>query len=346
MADDDEIQVQIEDDTHTADGATDTPRNPDGTFKAAEVDPADDLAAQFEEQRKESDRLRREATEARQEAARARQEAQSARGEQTESEYETVATRIASAQADATAAEAEYTRAYEAGDGAAMAAAQRKIAKAEALAVRLDEAKADIEVRRAAKPEDQPQRRTEAPPEARRVDPVDDLLAKCTPATRKWLTEHRDYAEGIATNANGGDDQRGYDAAAAHADAKRNRLREDTPEYFEHVETYLGLRDQPTKSSGNGAAKPATPAAKPRRQSVPVAPVHQSSGGTNGGGDTVTLSKSEALAATDGTHQWNYPDPTGKNRWKLGDPIGRQEFARRKREMIKQGVYDRTYVEQ
>ena len=80
---------------------------------------------------------------------------------------------------------------------------------------------------------------------------------------------------------------------------------------------------------------------------MPVAPVHQSSGGTNGGGDTVTLTKGEAAAATDGiTHVWNYPDPTGKNRWKVGDPIGIQEFARRKREMMRQGVYDRTYTEQ
>ena len=51
MADDEEIVVHIEDDTGASSGG-DKPRNPDGTFaKAAPDDPAEDLAAQLEEQR-------------------------------------------------------------------------------------------------------------------------------------------------------------------------------------------------------------------------------------------------------------------------------------------------------
>ena len=78
---------------------------------------------------------------------------------------------------------------------------------------------------------------------------------------------------------------------------------------------------------------------------MPVAPVQSSPGGTNGGGPEVRLSRSEALAATDGTHTWNYDDPSGQKRFRKGDPIGVQEFARRKHEMTKQGLYDRTYTE-
>ena len=58
----------------------------------------------------------------------------------------------------------------------------------------------------------------------------------------------------------------------------------------------------------------------------------------------VRLTAREAQAAQDGTHVWNYDDPNKK--FKKGDPIGIQEFARRKRELTKQGAYDRTYETQ
>ena len=71
-----------------------------------------------------------------------------------------------------------------------------------------------------------------------------------------------------------------------------------------------------------------------------MAPV-QATNGMNGGGtpETVRLSKKQADAATDGTHVWNYADPTGQNRWKKGDPIGIQEMARRVKAQTDQGLY-------
>ena len=61
MADDEEIVVHIEDDTAAPPGG-DKPRNADGTFaKAAPDDPAEDLAAQLEEQRQATERERGEA---------------------------------------------------------------------------------------------------------------------------------------------------------------------------------------------------------------------------------------------------------------------------------------------
>ena len=83
---------------------------------------------------------------------------------------------------------------------------------------------------------------------------------------------------------------------------------------------------------------------------MPVAPVN-GGGGSGGAGNgagaiTVSLSKAEAAAATDGTLSWNYDDPSGNKRFKKGDPIGVQEFARRKREMKAQGLYDKSLTEQ
>ena len=78
-----------------------------------------------------------------------------------------------------------------------------------------------------------------------------------------------------------------------------------------------------------------------------VAPVSSADGGAvNGNSSVVKLSQREAASAQDGTLIWNYPDPTGQNRWKKGDPIGIQEMARRKRQGMKDGLYDKTWLEQ
>ena len=351
---DEEIVVHIEDDTG-ANAGGDKPRNADGTFaKAAPDDPAEDLAAQLEEQRQATERERGEAVAARQreadarrEADVARAEAQTARSQVADSELETVTTGLSAAKADADAAEAEYTRAYEAGDGPAMAMAQRKMAAAEARALRFDEAKSDLEIRRT-RTADDTQRRTEAPrKQPRAPDPVEDLISRCSPKTGDWFRNHKEWAHDAATNG-----PRARKLDAAHATALADGIQPDTDAYFDHVETYLGLREQQHAANGsaNGAARQAAPANKPRRQSVPVAPVN-GGGGSGGAGNgagaiTVSLSKTEAASATDGTLTWNYDDPSGQKKFKKGDPIGVQEFARRKREMKAQGLYDKSLTEQ
>ena len=344
MTDNDEIVVHIEDDTGASAGG-DKPRNADGTFaKAAQDDPAEDLAAQLEEQRQATERERGEAAAARQreadarrEADAARAEAQTARSQVADSELETVTTGLSAAKADADAAEAEYTRAYEAGDASAMAKAQRKMAAAEARALRFDEAKSDLEIRRT-RTADDTQRRTEAPRQQPRApDPVEDLISRCSPKTGDWFRNHKEWAHDAATNG-----PRARKLDAAHATALADGIQPDTDAYFDHVETYLGLREQ--QHAANGAARQAAPANKPRRQSVPVAPVN--GGGGSAGAITVSLSKTEAASATDGTLVWNFDDPSGQKKFKKGEPIGIQEFARRKREMKAQGLYDKSLTEQ
>lgn len=78
---------------------------------------------------------------------------------------------------------------------------------------------------------------------------------------------------------------------------------------------------------------------------MPAAPVNGSGGSGGNGGTEVVLTRGEAAAADDGTHVWNYDDPSPAKKFRKGDPIGRQEFARRKLALTKQGAYDRSYVE-
>lgn len=297
-------------------------------------DPAKVLAQQYKDLEADNavQKQRREAAEQREKTARteadyARRVADASRLDVVESQYDTVATGLAAAQAEGSAAEQEYAAAFDKGDALAMAKAQRKIANAEARAVRLDEAKAELEVRRKDPPRQQLREQPARP--AQGDDPVEAYVANRSAPTQKWLRAHPEWITDGRKNAK---------LSAAHMDAVAEGFAADTDEYFEHVENFIGLRKQPQNGNGRDPA----PQAK-RKTSVPAAPVHQSSGGTNGGPREVRLTPGEARAATDGTHQWNYDDP--QKRFKKGEPIGIQEFARRKEALTKQGAYDRSYTE-
>ena len=356
MADEDEIAVVLESEP-AADTieTTERARNPDGTFAPvakASAEPVEDLADQFKALQRESEgnKHAREAAERRsqaleQEALRARQSEAQARQEIAGSQYESVTSGIAAADSEASAAEQEYAKAYDAGDALAMAKAQRKLANAEARKVRLDEAKADIETRHQRAQEQEPQRRAqEQERRAPFVDPVEAFLGTRTEATRNWLKAHPDHARSLALHMYGGaskeESRRAQKILAADNDALAEGIERDTTEYFSHVEAYIAPKQAAEKV--NGSTQQAQPK---RRSSVPVAPVQSSPGGTNGGGPEVRLSRSEANAATDGTLQWNYDDPSPQKKFKKGDPIGIQEMARRKHALTKQGAYDRSYTE-
>lgn len=302
--------------------------------KTAETDPVAELAKQVKDLEGKAERERagreeaqRAAAAARQDAEQARKEADSAKGEAVDDRMAGITAGLEAADAEANAAETEYKTAMEGGDYAAAAKAQRKMAAAEARSQRLAEAKDDLEAQRLERA--QPRTEQRAQPEQQRApaDPVEAYIRGRTEPTANWLRQHTDYITDPRKNAK---------LTAAHWDAVGDGLTPDTTEYFERVETFIGLR-----KADDGQQQ--TQTNKPRR--APVAPVTPSGGGTSGGGNEVRLSRGEATAATDGTHVWNYDDPSGQKRFRKGDPIGVQEFARRKQEMQKQGLYDKAHLE-
>lgn len=329
MAEDaDEIVVNIEDTAHGTNGAT--------VVDANAPDPAvAELKAQYEElQRKDAEREKRLDAEraARADAERraetSRKEAETARTEVVEHQGDSIASGIAAAEAEANSAEQAYAAAMEAGNFADAAKAQRRMARAEAETVRLNEGKDDLEARKVAPAKGETRTEQRRAPD----DPVEAYIQGRSEPTAKWLREHRDWVT---------DEKKNRKLTAAHWQAvDDNGLKVDTPEYFEFVETQIGLK-QPAKT--NGATNGAT--IRTRRASVPVAPVQNSGGGTNGGGTEVVLTRGEAAAATDGTHIWNYDDPSGQKRFKKGEPIGIQEMARRKLKMTEQGLYSKQYTD-
>jgi multidrug efflux pump subunit AcrA (membrane-fusion protein) len=268
------------------------------------------------------------ATQATQRARDAEREANEARTQVAASQRTTVESGIAAAKAEADAAEESYKAAFEAGNAAEMAKAQRRMSRAEADLALLEQAKGDL-----AEPQQrQTTQRTEAPPQ-RQTDPIEDFINSRTIPSQNWLRSHRDYLT---------DERKSLKLTAADADARGEGLKADSPEYFAHVERFLGMKKaaEPEPKPGNGADTPSQ-----RRPTAPVAPVTPSGGGMSGESNTVRLTKAEAEAATDGTHQWNYDDPTGKGRFKKGDAIGIQEMARRKLTMTRQGRYQNANID-
>jgi hypothetical protein len=327
---DDDIVVEIEKETPAEDVKVAT--------EAAKTDPVADLKAQYDELQEQKKReadgrqaAERRASEEASRRAAAEQEVQTTRGEMAETRLTSVTDGIEAAKSEADGANNEYVAALEQGDWKKAGDAQRRMARAEAKILHLDNAKAALETEQAAP-------RQAAPP-APPADPVAAFIARCEPNTAAWMRAHPEDARVLATDMTS---RRAKKLMAADSDAQSEGYVAGSAEYFEHVETFLGMR----KEQAVEVEKPATAVKPVRKVSAPVAPVQQSGGVVFGGDTTVHLTQGEARAATDGTLVWNYSDTSGQNKFKKGEPIGVQEFARRKKQMKEQGAYDRHNYEQ
>ena len=284
-------------------------------------DPIADLKGQFESLKGTLHQTTQRLVGAERDLAAKDQEIADVRKEVVTSQLDTVTTGIQAAESDAAAAEADFIAAAEKGDFAAQARAQRKMSAAEARIQRLKEAEGDLKDQTAAKPE----RRQESRPEPRQQaqDPVEAVASTMAPRAAAWIRSHPDYVTDRSKNSK---------MLATHYAALAEGLAEGGDDYFARLDAMASPQPQAKDTTKVNI-----------RPSAPVAPAGNSSGGMNGGGVTVTLTKREAEAATDGSLVYNYNDPAGK--FKKGDVIGVQEMARRKMIMQKQGLYDKTFSE-
>lgn len=327
MAGDDDIVVTIEGEEPLAGGDTTVVVAPEGgTQRTQPDDPVEALKAQLAEKTAEADRNAQRATTAESVAGQSTQRAQAlerevtaARTEVAQSTKATIESGIAAAKSEADAAQEAFEAAFESGDKKALGAAQRRLAEAAADMRMLEQAKAEMPAQpvRRQEQQQQPANQTEA------------WISQLSGPSQTWVRNHMDFATDARKNAK---------VVAAHHDAVGEGITPDSKEYFDHLETFLGMKQKPdqqeTKPNGNGTA------ATQRRPSAPAAPVTATGGGVSGGSaNEVKLTQGEAQRATDGTIVWNYPDPTGKNRWQKGDPIGIQEMAKRKQALTKEGRY-------
>lgn len=291
-----------------------------------ELDPVEDLKSQFTSMQQRTTEVERENEHLRQEAQQASQRAHALEGQVVNTQLGTVITGLEAAKAEADAAEREYATAFEAGDGMAMARAQRKMAAAEARALTLEGAKEELEATAKRRPaEPQPTRRQ--PPQAS-GSPVERFIAQNNiPAkSAAWIRRNPEVTSDARANAR---------MMAAHNMAVAEGIEVESEDYFRKIdEVYGGVVTKKADGQQQSQRRPAAPAA---------------GGGTgggsklNGGGIEVKLTPGEYRSATDGTLVWNWDDPNGK--FKKGDPIGVEEFAKRKYHGKKKGLYDKSVSE-
>jgi hypothetical protein len=318
------VSLPIEDD-----GITKIEGGGEKKVEVAADDPIADLKSQFSSM---TQRATAAETLAQQTAHRLKEvttELQTTKAAVTDSQLDTVLSGIQAAEAEATAAERDFVAAVEAGDAMAQARAQRKMSAAEVRVQRLTEAKGDLEEVKTAKPVQRTEARTE--PRQQTSDPVEQVIinGKVPPKSAQWLRAHPDCVTDPKKNAR---------MMAAHQMAIAEDIPVESDEYFALIE----------KTVGGMKAEPA-PRVDPKVELNGKRPASNAAGGGNVGGGMnggtyqVALTKGQAEASVDGTHVWNYDDPSGKNRFKKGDVIGKQEMARRVDAQRKAGLFDRNY---
>lgn len=321
----DDLVVELADDAKPPEAKPEAKIEIQQEARPEPLEPVEDLKQQLEALKAGQAAEKAAAEAARAEAARhaadakeANERAQKANADLSESNVSAIDSAIAAARAQADGFEKEQQAAFEAGDFAKASKMGREMAKAEATIGRLEEGKANLEVRRteAPKAERQPQR------ESVPADPFEAAISGTGDLTKRWLRDHREYVT---------DPLKSAEASVAHQKAIRAGFAVDTQGYLDYCEDALGLKEAPVEPR---------PARTERKASVmPGAPVSRE--GTPSGGQTsptkVKLTAGEAQRATDGTLVHNFDDPNGK--FKKGQVIGIQEMARRKLIMQAEGRY-------
>lgn len=219
---------------------------------------ADDGVADFKAQLAETKRKAEESEAARRraeaEAQTARAEAAGLRSEADASRLETITTAHDAAVAEIATAKREWKEAQEAGEYEKAADAQEKLADAVARKRELERGKAELEA--AGK---KPATRNEE-----HQDPVEAYIGQFSSRMQAWLRDHKDFVT---------DRKKNLLAIAADTKATASDIQRDTDEYFEFIETELGLRAD-EGNDGNDGDQPEPVVRQPpaqRRQAPPLA---------------------------------------------------------------------------
>lgn len=293
-------------------------------------DPVAELQAQLERMRESSARMQENALAERRAREAAEQEARAAREESGNKNIEIADTRlhaitnaIAAEKGEAEALKAALRQATADGDMDKVADINMKFGEIGSRLRELNDGKAQLEAylraprkpAAAQRPTVQPPRPTEqtAPAASQTTgDPAEDYIRSMPPRVqdylrgrdKTWLTDKR-------TNDK---------LVAAHFTALSEGYAEESPGYFARIDDQMGVKTEaPGVSPGTvPAARRAAPArAKPAIPAAPTSPKAATSGQTEGGQRTVTLTAREQEAAkSQGLTNQEY----GRRKWIMSQP--------------------------
>lgn len=184
-------------------------------------------------------------------AQEAREQSRKHQGETVQAQYDAIVNAMEAARSDADSAQRDIEVADAAGDLKLKGEAYRRLARAEANQARLEDGKLSIEARRQSEEDEPKKQKTEEtqPPQQPQLPA----------AAQTWLKEHPEYLS---------DPSKNRQIQAAHnfvAEVERTPLW--TPEYFEKIETHLGLRKAAPKTDDEDDDSPPV-----RRKVVTQAP--------------------------------------------------------------------------
>jgi hypothetical protein len=238
-----------------------------------------DIRVRIDDDDAPTDRPRAEApsTNDEQELRRAHTERAHLHAQAFQGQFEAARARRATADVEAAAAEAAYARAMENGDYADAGAAQRRIARAEAEGLHLDEVAMNLE-----------QRCNEAVRWAS-TDPVEAVAQGRTPKSAEWIRNNPSWVLSP---------QKSAQLQAAHESAMKESIPVDSDQYFSHIESKLHGGSATSRRSGE-TVEPGVRVVK-AKSGEPLPP------------NAVRMSQREYDLATDGSLTWE----TGKNRGK------------------------------
>lgn len=218
------------------------PKKPEPRPKVTREDlPAEEPSERETSLQKQLDDLRKaettRAAEHERQLAEARQRAQESEAKSTEhqnaeleAQYDSVLNALAAAESDATSAEIALAQAAERGDYKAQAEAQRKLSRAEASLLNLEQGKGALEAKREAIKTAPAKKDTPG-------DPFEAAIAALPDSAKTWLRGHREYMT---------DQQKNVEIQYFHNQVLREGHPAYSPAYFESLETKLGMRQAKT----------------------------------------------------------------------------------------------------
>ncbi|HEY6020304.1 MAG TPA: hypothetical protein VIY48_10480 [Candidatus Paceibacterota bacterium] len=249
----------------------------------------EEMKAAVEDSRKQAQEAQRRQAELDARIRESQQESNQYLSRAEEAEYQAVLTAMAAAEGEADSGNRDLEAALTNQDHKAAADAQRRIARAEAKLVQLEEGKNALEARKsqaAARAEEE--KRNPPKPQNLSVDQQIDAVNALLPSQKTWLKAHPDAWT---------DQRKNMRLQGAHVEAEDQGLTPGTQKYFDYLEERLGYKQADTTNDDEDD-EPRQTQHRQERRTLVSAPVSRDTPSNGGKSKTkITLSEKELEAA-------------------------------------------------
>jgi hypothetical protein len=271
----------------------------------------EDMRAAVEEGRKQAQEVQRQQAEAQRRLQEATLESSQYLSRAEEAEYQAVLTAMGAAESESESAQRDYEVASANGDFKAATDAQKRLARAEAKLIQLEDGKNVLEQRKNAAIAKAEEAKKNPPPQQNlTVEQQIDSVSALLPSQKEWLKAHPDAWT---------DQRKNMRLQGAHVEAEDKGLTPGSKKYFQYLEERLGYKEAEEEIDDDEEIDDEpTPRRQTARKTLVSAPVSREAP-TNSGKPSrtkITLTpKQQEAAAIAGITQQEY----AKNLMRLQD---------------------------